>query len=76
MAKTFIQFNHVESVLTQKFENGSYTRTSHPMVGHRMILLSYVYKKGVKSNIVNSSFSHETANLSAEVTMNIKKYEL
>ena len=46
------------------------------MVGHSMILLSYVYKQRAKSNIVNSSFSHEISNLSAEITMNIQKYEL
>ena len=46
------------------------------MVGHIIILLSYVYKQRVKSNIVNSSFSHEITNLSAEVTMDIQKYEL
>ena len=48
----------------------------YPMVGYTIILLSYVYKQRVKSNIVNSSFSHEIANLSAEVTMDIQKYEL
>ena len=48
----------------------------HPIVGHRTILLSYVYNKRVNIYIVNSSFSHEIANLSAEVTMNIQKYEL
>ena len=49
---------------------------SHPMVVHRIILLSYIYKQRIKSNIVNSSFSHEIANLSAEVTINIQKYEI
>ena len=49
---------------------------SHPMVGHSMILLFYVYKQRVKSNIVNSSFSHKISNLSAEVTMNIQKYDM
>ena len=46
------------------------------MVGHSIILLSYVYKQRVKSNIVNSSFSHEITNLSAEVTMNIQEYNM
>ena len=44
------------------------------MVGHSMLLLSYVYKKKVKSNIVKSSFNREIAKLSVEVTMNIWKY--
>ena len=74
IATNFIHFNHVESVLTQKFENVSYTRLIHSMFGHSIILLSYVYKQRVKSNIVNSSFSDETAKLSAEVTININKY--
>ena len=76
LAKTNIQFNHVESFITQKFENGRYNRMSHPMVGHSIILLSFVYKQRVKSNIMNSPFSHEIANLSVEVTMNIQNYEL
>ena len=46
------------------------------MVGHIIIVLSYVYKQRAKSNIVSSSFSHEIANLSAEDTMNIQKHEL
>ena len=76
VATNFIQFNHVESVLTHKFENCRYTIMSHPMVGHIIIVLSYVYKQRVKSNIVSSSFSHEIANLSAEDTMNIQKHEV
>ena len=66
----------MESVLTQKFLNGRYTRINHPMVGHITILLSYVYNQRVKIIIVNSSFSHEITNLSTEVTMNIQKDEL
>ena len=48
----------------------------HPMVRQRIILLFYVYNQKVNIYIVNSSFSHEITNLSAEVTINGKKYEL
>ena len=46
------------------------------MVVHSMLLLSYWYRERVKSNIVNSSFSYEIANLSVEFTMYIQKYDL
>ena len=63
-------------MLTQNFEKGRYNIMIHPMVRQRIILLFYVYNQKVNIYIVNSSFSHEITNLSAEVTINGKKYEL
>ena len=66
----------MESVLIWRFDYGKYTKMRHLLVGHSMLLLSNWYKQRLKSNTVNSSFSHEIANLSVEVTMYIQKYEL